>query len=122
MANYLKGRIRSLGHALNGLRLLFGCGPNMHINLVAVGVVTAAGCYFGISTVEWGLIVLCFAVVIVVEILNTALERLADHLHPGRHPEIGRIKDLAAGASLVAAIAAAVVGVLIFGKHLMALW
>jgi len=119
VVNYLKGRIKSLGHALNGLRLLFGCGPNMRIMLTAVVLVTAAGLYFEVTEIEWALIILCCALVLGIEILNTAIERLADRLHRERDPEIGRIKDLGAAASLVASIAAALVGVLIFGKIIM---
>lgn len=121
MVKFIQGRLKSLGHALRGLRLLIGCGPNMRISLLAVVVVTAAGFILGISALEWAVIVLCFALVIALEAINTALERLADRVHPEPHPEIGKAKDLAAGATLVAAIGSAIVGLLILGKYLLAL-
>jgi undecaprenol kinase len=49
--------------------------------------------------------------VLVAELLNTALEELIDHLHPGQHPAMGRAKDMAAGAVLVASLFAVAVGV-----------
>jgi diacylglycerol kinase (ATP) len=53
------------------------------------------------------------------EAFNTALEQLADALHPERHAGIGRAKDVAAGAVLIAAVGAAVIGVLVFVPHLV---
>lgn len=122
MIRFLKGRIKSLGHALDGLRLLPSAGPNMWINFMAVSAVTAVGFALSITATEWAMLVVCFIVVIAVETINTALERLADHLHPEQHPEIGKAKDLMAAASLVAAMGAAIVGFLILGKYLLALY
>lgn len=60
----------------------------------------------------WAIVVLAMAIVVAAELFNSALEALADHLHPDRHPEVGAIKDMAAGAVLVSSIGAAVVGAL----------
>ena len=57
---------------------------------------------------------------IATEAINTAVERLCDHPHPDRHAEIGKVKDLAAGATLVVAIGAAIVGIIIFGRYILA--
>lgn len=122
MIKYLKGRIRSLQHALNGVGLFVQCGANMHINFLALVVVSAAGLYFEITAIEWCLVILCFIVVIATEAMNTALERLINHLHPGRHPEVGKIKDLTAGASLVLVLGAGIIGFIIFGKYIAALF
>lgn len=122
MLGYLKGRIKSLKHALDGLRLLPGAGPNMWISFMAASAVTAAGFALGINAMEWSVIIICFVVVFAVETINTALERLADHLHPDRHPEIGKAKDLMAAASLIAAIGSAIIGCLILGRYLLALF
>jgi diacylglycerol kinase len=75
------------------------------------------GFYFGLSRGEW--LWICVAIVLVwsAEAFNTALEQLADALHPQHHPGIGRAKDLAAGAVLIAAIGAAVIGVMVFWPH-----
>lgn len=65
--------------------------------------------------------ILCIALVITAEALNTAVEELADALHPDEHPGIGRAKDVAAAGVLVAALLAAVVGALVFAPKLLAL-
>lgn len=122
MINYLKGRLRSLGYALNGVRLLLQAGPNMYINFWAVVVVSAAGLYFNITATEWAIVLLCFGVVIAVEALNTALERFIDRVHPERHDEVGKVKDVAAAASLVLVCAVGIVGFLIFGKYIASLF
>jgi diacylglycerol kinase (ATP) len=59
----------------------------------------------------WALMLIACALVLVTELLNTALEELADHLHPAQHPAIGRAKDMAAGAVLLASLCAVAVGV-----------
>ncbi len=58
------------------------------------------------DAIWWGLIALVTALVLALELLNSALERLIDHLHPDRHPEIKLVKDMAAGAVLVLSLAA----------------
>src|ERR1700733_15554608 len=63
------------------------------------------------APVWWALVILCGAVVLAAELFNTAIERLADHLHPQLHPEIRLVKDCAAGGVLIAAIGASGVGV-----------
>lgn len=60
----------------------------------------------------WALIVICIALVVAAELVNSALEMLIDHLHPDIHPAIGRAKDVLAGMVLVVGFAAAVVGLL----------
>ena len=59
----------------------------------------------------WAVMALTIGAVVASELLNTALEALADHLHPQQHPAIGLSKDVAAGAVLVSSVAALVVGV-----------
>lgn len=119
MIRFLQGRLRSFGHAFKGIRLMFDAGANMRIHFCAAAAAIAAGFYFKISPVEWCLITLCCVLVIATEGLNTALERLCDRVHPDRHPEIGKAKDLAAGATLIVAMGAAVVGIIIFGGRLL---
>lgn len=118
MIKYIQGRWRSFLYAVNGIKLFFSAGQNMRINFVAVLVVTAAGLYFHITPTEWCLVVLCFATVIAAEGFNTALEELADLVHPDQHPAVGRLKDLAAGAVLLLTLASAIVAVFIFGKYI----
>lgn len=122
MINFIKGRWRSFLYAVNGIRLFFSAGTNMYINFTAVVVVSAAGFYFNITPTEWCLVVLCFAMVIAAEGFNTALEQLADLLHPEQHQSVGRLKDLAAGSVLLLTIASAIVAVFIFGKYIAAMF
>ncbi len=79
----------------------------------------ACGFWFGVSRGEWMAIVLCIGLVFAAEALNSAIEELADALHPDEHPGIGRAKDLAAAGVLLAAFAAAAVGLLIFLPRLL---
>jgi diacylglycerol kinase (ATP) len=73
-----------------------------------------AGFYFEIDRVEWILQILAFGLVLSIEGMNTAVEKIADFIHPEFHDRIGFIKDIAAGAVFFAAIAAIIVGLLIY--------
>ena len=75
-----------------------------------------------VSTTEWCLLILAMVAVWVVEALNTPVELLADAITKEFHPLIGQAKDVAAGAVLIAAIGAVVVGLIVFGPRLAQLW
>jgi len=109
---------RSFVYALQGLVFMLRSQPNAWVHLLATLGVCAVGLYFGLNRGEW--LWICMAVVLVwsAEAFNTALEQLADALHPQRDPGIGRAKDLAAGAVLIATIGAAVIGGVVFWPHL----
>ena len=77
-----------------------------------------AGFVFGVEALEWCALVLCIALVFAAEGMNTAIESLADAVHPDQHPLVGRAKDVAAGAVLLCAIGSAVVGAIIFLPYL----
>jgi diacylglycerol kinase (ATP) len=116
------GRIRSFHNAARGLGLTLRSQPNAWIHAAATVTVVVAGGVLGISRAEWCLIILACAAVWTAEALNTAIEFLADAITKEFHPMIGQAKDVAAGAVLVSALAALVVGVLVFGPHLAALF
>lgn len=82
-------------------------------------VVLMAGAVLNLTRGEWIAIALCFGLVLAAEALNSAIEELADTVHPDRHPGIGRAKDLAAGGVLLTALATAAVGLIIFLPRLM---
>ena len=88
--------------------------------LATVGAV-AAGLFFQLSRAEWCWIVLAIAIVWTAEALNTAFEFLADAASPSFHPIIRDAKDVAAGAVLVTAVAAVIIGVIVFLPHLCTL-
>ena len=119
MLKYIKGRWNSFGYALKGVWGTLASGPNAIIMLVAVLVVVAAGLYFNIRTVEWALVSFAITLVIVAEAFNTAIEKLTDMVQPNQDPRAGKVKDLAAGAVLLASIGAAVIGVIVFYDYVV---
>lgn len=116
-----KDRIRSFGHAGNGLRVLISGQHNAWIHATLTGVAIGLGFALRISGLEWCAIVIVIALVWVAEGCNTALELLADAAVPEQNEKIGQAKDTAAGAVLVAAIAAATVAAIVFLPRLLAL-
>ena len=112
--NELNKRIKSFGYAFKGIASLIKKEHNAWIHCTAIGVVTLAGFYFGITPTEWCIVVLCFGLVLAAEGFNTAIERLVDLVSPEYHPIAGDVKDVAAGAVLICAIAAAIVGMIVF--------
>ena len=94
----------------------------MRIHLVAAVLACVAGFYFNITSVEWIVIILCIVLVISFELLNTAIEELCNMIHPEQHPVIKKVKDIAAGAVLVAAIGSVIAGLIIFLPKLISLF
>lgn len=111
---FWRGRVRSFGYAWAGIKSLFRHESNAKFHLGAAVIVIAAGFIFDISIIEWCLVTLCIAAMFAAEAFNTSIEKLADHVCRERHPQIGLVKDLSAGAVLFVAIAVAVIGLLIF--------
>jgi diacylglycerol kinase len=114
----MRAFFQSFVFAWAGIRDFFAHHRNGQFHLVAAILVCLAGWWFGISRLEWVAVILCIAVVNALEALNSALEYLTDLVSPDYHPLAGKAKDMAAGAVLLAAIGAAVVGLLIFGPYL----
>ncbi|MBC9911304.1 diacylglycerol kinase family protein [Chitinophaga varians] len=117
--SYFSRRLASFGYAFSGIAAFLRSEPHARIHLVATIVVTAAGCWYKLSRMEWILLIITIAVVWVSEMLNTVIEKIMDHLSPDYHPRVKWIKDVAAGAVLIAAIAAAGIGALIFIPHIL---
>ena len=117
--SYLSARLRSFGHAIRGLKVLLQTQHNAGIHAVATVLVVAAGALFEISPAEWALIALAVVCVWATEALNTSIEFLVDLVSPDLHPLAAKAKDVAAGAVLAAAIGSLVVGVLVFGPHVL---
>ena len=113
-----KKQLRSFGYAWQGIRSCVGKEQNLSFHLIAMAAVTLAGFVLGITRTEWTVVILCFGVVIAAELFNTAIERLVDLVSPERHPVAGQVKDIAAGAVLVCAVAAAIIGLIIFIPYL----
>jgi len=111
-------QVHSFKYAFNGIKYCVGKEQNLSFHLLATVLVVSAGFILGISRMEWMLIILCIGLVVAAELVNSAIERLVDLVSPERHPIAGQVKDIAAGAVLVCAVAAAIVGILIFFPYL----
>lgn len=107
-------------HAARGLRVA-SRQRNFRVELAAAGVILVAGWRLQVSATEWALLVLCIFWVLGMEALNTAVETLADRVSRERDPLIGQAKDIAAGAVLLAASGAAVIGLIVFLPYLTTL-
>ena len=114
-------RFFGIRHAFNGLGLFFRSESNGRIHALATIAVIGLAAWLGCSAVEWALLALVTAMVWITEMLNTAIEKIMDYVQPEIHPKVKWIKDVSAGAVLVAAIAAVVVGGLILLPKLMVL-
>ena len=115
----LRGRLASFGHAGRGLRA-FAREANARIQLVAAALVAGLALWLDLGRRDWALLVLAMGLVLASEALNTALEALADRVAPDPHPLVAKAKDVAAGGVLLAALAAALVGLLVVGPPLLA--
>ena len=115
----IAGRLRSIGYAVRGVCLMLATQHSAWLHALATTATVAAGLYLGIDRVEWCWIVLAIMAVWTAEALNTAVELLADIASPHYDPLIGKAKDVAAGAVLISAIGAVVIGLLVFGPHLL---
>ena len=113
-----KKQLRSFRYAWQGIRACVGREQNLSFHLITTVLVVGAGFALDITRGEWTAICLCIGLVVGAELFNTAIERLVDLVSPQRHPLAGQVKDIAAGAVLVCALAAIVVGVIIFIPYL----
>ena len=113
--------LRSFAYAWDGLKYCFVTQLNFKIHLFLAALTIFAGIYFNISRSEWMIIAYCIGMVVITEMLNTAIEKLADIVHQAYHPGIKLVKDIAAGAVLIAAISSAVCGAIIFLPKLFVL-
>ena len=112
--SFLTGRLKSVGFALKGAYKLITTEHSVMVQFSIAILLTIAGFYFAISREEWMMQILAFGLVLGIESLNTAVEKIADFIHPEFHNRIGFIKDIAAGAVMFAAAAAIAVGLLIY--------
>jgi diacylglycerol kinase (ATP) len=110
--------IESFRDAFRGIFHVLRTQRNARIHLVATLVVVGAGLGLGLGPLEWAVLVLTISLVLAMEMVNTALEALADAAVEGYHPLVGIAKDVAAGAVLATALGAVVVGLLIFVPRL----
>lgn len=113
-----KRRLLSFVFAWKGIKAVIKGEPNATIHLLFAGTTLLMGFYFRLSPEEWRWVFLCIALVLAAETMNTAVESIVDLVSPGQHPLAGKAKDAAAGAVLLLAIGAAVIGLSIFVPYL----
>jgi len=112
--SFLVNRIKSVGFALKGAVLLIKTEASIKIQVFLAILVTILGFYYNISNTEWIVQILAIGLILGAEGLNTAIEKMADYIQPEFDPKIGFIKDVSAGAVMLVAIAATIVGLIIY--------
>jgi diacylglycerol kinase (ATP) len=116
--NFFVGRMRAFGCAFRGFGVLVATQHAAWVHAAAMLTACVLGWWVGLKREEWLWVVAAIALMWLAEALNTALEFLCDAVHPGQHPLIRNAKDIGATAVLITAVAAIIIGVLIFGPHL----
>ncbi|RXG15743.1 diacylglycerol kinase (ATP) [Leeuwenhoekiella aestuarii] len=111
--NFVVNRIKAFKYAFKGAWLLRK-EASIQVQLGCALVVTILGFAADLSTTEWCIQLLAIGLVLATEGLNTAIERIADFIHPEYHEKIGIIKDVSAGAVTFAAVIAAIIGFIIY--------
>jgi diacylglycerol kinase len=106
--------IKSFRNAIHGLMIAWREQRNLKIHSLATVIVLASGFYLRFNYTDWCLVLLAMGGVVGMEVMNSSVEELVNFVSPEKKREAGRIKDLAAGAVLVVAIVAAILGILIF--------
>lgn len=114
--------MKSFRYALQGLLSAVRSERNMRIHIAAAILVIAAGIFFKVSQTEWMILLLCIGFVIAMELMNTALEHVCNAAVPQFHPFIRHAKDMAAAAVLMAAVASAITGSIIFIPKIIVLF
>lgn len=118
----LRKRLKSFRYAFNGIKIMFSSEHNSWIHLLAAIIVLLLGFYFHINSTEWILVIIVIAMVLAAELINSAIEIVINLISPGYNTKAGKVKDLAAGAVLVCAIAAACIGIIIFLPYFIQLF
>ncbi len=112
--SFARNRFKSVGFALRGALLLIRTEASIKVQVGIALIITIAGFYYNISATEWILQIFAIGLVMGVEGLNTAVEKIADYIQPEFDEKIGFIKDISAGAVMLVSIAASIIGVIIY--------
>ena len=111
---FFTGRLKSVTYAFKGAVKLITTEHSIMVQFSLGILMTIAGFYFGITATQWLFQTLAIGLVMSIEGLNTAVEKIADFIHPNYHERIGFIKDIAAGAVFFAALTAIAIGLIIY--------
>ena len=119
MINFITGRIKAIFYSLKGAFLLLKTEHSIQAQSLIALVFIIAGFFFEISKTEWIFQVLAICLVLTVESLNTAIEKIADFIHPDHNKKIGFIKDISAGAVFFSAVFAIITALIIYYPKLI---
>jgi diacylglycerol kinase len=111
---YIKNRIYAIRFAVSGIYSAFRKETHLKLMLLTAIMVVFFGTYAGIGKTEWILVLACITLVICLEMFNSAIEKLCNQLHPEKDPNIKYIKDVCAGAVLIACLFSIATGLIIF--------
>lgn len=111
---FVKGRMKSVEYSVKGAYKLVTTEHSVMVQFFLGILIIIAGFYFEISATEWMMQIFAIGLVLSIEGLNTAAEKISDFIHPEYHEKIGFIKDIASGAVFFAAMAAIAVGAIIY--------
>lgn len=117
--NFFKGRINAFGFAFKGIKNLLKSEANFQVEFSVALVMIILGFVFQITVTEWLFQIFAIGFVFSLEAINSAVEALSDALHPEWNEKIGKVKDLAAGAVLLASITAVVIGLIIYAPYIL---
>lgn len=107
-------RLSAFKSAFQGITNSIESEFHMKVHFIAAFITIGLAYYLNIDPYEWMAIIICIVMVIGVELINTAIEHAVDLFHPNQHPLAGKAKDAAAGAVLIIAIGALIIGLIIF--------
>jgi diacylglycerol kinase (ATP) len=114
-----KSRLASLRYALAGWLYMLRYSKNVRIQMVATLLVFGLGLWLSLPPLEWAILILTITINWMAEFINTALEAVVNLASPEIHPMARVCKDIAAAAALLTAVAAVIVGCLVFGPPLL---
>jgi diacylglycerol kinase len=114
----VKRLLNSFKFAFRGLGSVIKNEQNFRVHLLAAATAIFLGWFFGIKLWQWSLIVLMIAAVFILELVNTAFERLVDMLEPKVHDYVREIKDIMSAIVLIASLTSLIIAVIIFAPYL----
>ncbi|NND76963.1 MAG: diacylglycerol kinase family protein [Flavobacteriales bacterium] len=113
---FIAGRIKSFGHAFNGIPYIMK-ERNMWVHLFAAILIICGAFYFQFEKMEWCILILCITLIFALEGLNTAIEYLVDLVSPEHDKLAGKVKDISSAGVLFGAIGVLIIGILLFARH-----
>ncbi|GAB3221332.1 diacylglycerol kinase family protein [Algoriphagus aestuariicola] len=119
MSGFFIDRVKSIKYAVKGFFLLLTTENSIITQTTIALVFTGMGLYFKIDRVDWALQFLAIGLVLSIESLNTAIEKVCDFVHPDYHQKIGFIKDIASGAVTFAVLTALAIALLIYAPYFL---